>query len=744
MSQKEITRRHFLEAGAGACAAVAASGVLYDSVPALQAFAAQNESSIGNYPDTHEVPTLCEGCFNNCGAYSYNIDGQFRQMYPDYGNPASDGTLCARGYSYSQTAFSDDAIDSPLKRLPSGRYDALTWDMALAEIGQKIEELSGEHGAGCLAMAYVPDTVTSFYGPRLMNALGTSNAFVDDVVFNSAKAAGFAQVIGTTTYTPDFANADLAVLIDTSYNDITRPDLIKQIQALRSAGKPVVAVDSRLGDIAAMADEWISVAPGTEMALLLAVCNQLIKTGRYDKAFVDANSAGLEQWAADIVDCTPTWAAEITGATEAQIEGLISMIDTAAPRVAIEYGNSVGGVGNFTNTAETARVVCLLNTLTGAWNATGGALLPFDWSAYTAQSVAGSVNSPNFELETVFDANAYPLADAATGSMATLVTHIKTHEIKALITVNDNIAANYACVNGFDAALSDLELIVAITREMDETAQMADYVLPTCSFLESQSLPKFIDGTTAAVSLRTQALDQQSLNRLPIQAILSLIADSAGVEGKMDVTIEDICEAQLGMLGLTTEALNISGTATLTEGVVERIQTWNTPTGLIQFASTQCQDCGLTATPTWMEPASVGEAEAAGDEGLPLALITGELTAIGPDSANIARLMNIADMYALQSAWISNETAQELGVQTGDSIAITGDLGADLVRVNVTDRINPNAIFLPRFFGAHAEGLHVANGKGINPLTLTKAWAMPGYGAVCTQGAPVIVQKAGE
>lgn len=738
MSTLNMTRRRFLKGSAGTCAAVVAAGAVYES-GVIPAFA---KAGIGEIPQTDQIYTICEGCPNNCGCIAYNVNGQMKQIMPDYGSTSGAGALCARGYSYTQSALPNGNITKPLKRLPSGRYDELDWDAALAEIAETLNAVSTESGAGALACIYSPSSTLSFFAPRLMNSLGSGNVYVDDVVYNASKAAGFIQAIGVDSYTPDFANAKLAILIDTSYADVERPDMVKALQAARESGTPIVAVDSRLGTVGAMADQWISVKPGTELALILAVCNELVVTNRYDSAYVNANSEGFGEWAKAILPYNAEWAAETCGITSTEVQNLASAIAGAAPSVAIEYGNGTIATGTYANSGETARAVCLLNTIIGAWNQAGGALLPFDWTGLTAADSAPQLNIPYEGLQTVFDTDAFPLATESAGSMAVAVERIKTHSIKALIAADANIAADYASVEGFDEALRELELFVAITREMNETALLADYVLPECSYLEAAGLPRLYDGASAAVGMRTQAIEPANPDARAAQDILCGIGLACGSLDDALADIENISQQQLRKLGQTIDSMRTAGTATLQADIAKRISQWMTPANAVQFTSTACQEAGVAECPVWTEPFDANDAiESEG--GVSLRLITGQQTAVGPDSANIARIMDIAKQYALQSAWINPAVADLLGVETGSQIVVSGKRGSDVVTCKVTERINPDAIYMPRFFGSTSPELDEANGVGVNPMIFTDATPEAGYGALCNLGACVSIQKAG-
>ncbi len=388
-------------------------------------------------------------------------------------------------------------------------------------------------------------------------------------------------------------------------------------------------------------------------------------------------------------------------------------------------------------------MVCLLNTLIGAWTQPGGALLPFDWTDKTATEIFDVIAPTAMPIESVFASDTYPLATKEAGAMALLMERLATHQIKGLITLDANIAADYASVEGLDGFLRDLNLFVAITRERNETAELADYILPECSYLECASLPCLMNGQAPAVSIKNQAIHRRNAETLSADEIVRAIGLSLGLDRELDLDINDVSAIQLSTLGQTLDSLQSSGTITLINNEVSRMNSWNTPTGKIQFTSEACKAAGLNACPVWVEPYTSDTPEEEPGS-VALRLITAEQTVVGPDSANIPRLMDIAEKYSLYNAWINTETAELLGIETGDNIVISGTRGSDIIPVKVTGCLNPDAIYIPRFFGSTAKGLHTAAGVGINPMIFVDAQAEAGYGSVCNQGACVLVQKAGE
>lgn len=759
-----LTRRRFLQGCAAAGAVAACAG----PVTAL-ANPAPGAGDIG--PDarpTYETaPSVCQACPNGCAFTAYVVNGKLNKTLGNGLDSQAAGTLCARGYGYTFSADEKGIVRNPLMRKENGDFKTVSWDEALQFVAARLEEIISKDGPQALGLIFNgASTTAAAYAPRFMRALGSGNVFVNDVTTNVAKQAAFTQVIGVPDYTPDFEQANLILLIDTSYADIACPGTVSALQAARQKQTPMVAIDARLGTVASMADTWLPVNPGTELALLLALCNQLIQMGRYDEAFVAANTSGFSQWAEAISQCTPAWAAEVCGVQQVRIEDLASKLASAAPNVAIQYGNGTIGQASFSNTTETARTVCLLNTLLGTWRNPGGALLPFDFANVQLDAVMGAAAAGKgmvglTQLAFAASRTLFPLGVEFGASAATALRNVGASAIKALIAVDTNIAYDYAAIPDLTDKLEDTPLFVCIAHEMNETALAADVVLPLASYLEAADLPLFTSGKTATVAVST-VVTQPETNALPLADIFQKMAQALG-KAAIPFTLEEATAAELEAVGLSVEGMQAEGVAQLTQGQVQRITDWRTPTGKIQCASAACAAAGISATPVWVPTFATSNIQALYEEDMNFGvhnkvdmftesgrnsqpkfhLITGVQTVIGNTGANTPQLMDVADMYQLDSVWINADVAAIMGIQTGDEVVVGNKQASAPMTAFVTQRIVPTAVYVPAGFGHTSKKQPVANGVGVNPAIFTTPVIDNGYGTLCTQEASVWVWKEG-
>ena len=190
-------------------AAVAAAGG-FMGFGAWQQAIAKEEEPPGR---TEVVHTLCNACSSQCGYDAYVVDGKLTKLIADEAHPYAQGKICGRGYGYSQIAYSPDRLTDPLKRSADGSFEAISWDQALDEIGQKVREIVEKDGPQALAMVQDPRPSGKYYTKRFMNALGSPNVYTHGAACNLSKESGFTQAIGTGNFESDVERSKMTMFI---------------------------------------------------------------------------------------------------------------------------------------------------------------------------------------------------------------------------------------------------------------------------------------------------------------------------------------------------------------------------------------------------------------------------------------------------------------------------------------------------------------------------------------------------
>ena len=384
--------------------------------------------------------------------------------------------------------------------------------------------------------------------------------------------------------------------------------------------------------------------------------------------------------------------------------------------------------------------MCAVNALLGCWGQKGGALI-------TSSPKAGDVDPVKFPevpkpaAKRLGDAE-YPLALSGTGTNLAVLNGCADGAIQGVFFYNSNAVQGYAQPAKWREALSQAKLVVTIDVQMSETALASDYVLPECSYLERRELPEFVGGRVPVVSLRDQVLEVIHPNTRPADVIFTQLAEACGVGQYFPFTVDELADAQLRSVGTSLDELRQVGAISFPEKAYAygKVPERKTPTGKIQFTSEACEAAGLSACPVWVEP-QVMPNETVGE----FRLIGGKQAIhTHTQTANCEPLMDITKSYGLDRIWINAEVAERLGFADGDEGILSNTMAEGPIKVKVTERINPTAIYMPSHYGCKSPDQHTAYGVGLNFMDFVPFHMEPAYGSAMTQETLVSVQKVGE
>jgi len=96
--------------------------------------------------------TACNLCYVNCGIEVLVNEGHIEKVRGDRSSPKSQGYLCNKAARIPFYAHHKDRLTTPLRRRADGGFDAISWDVAIAEIAERVQNLVDRHGGKSLAL----------------------------------------------------------------------------------------------------------------------------------------------------------------------------------------------------------------------------------------------------------------------------------------------------------------------------------------------------------------------------------------------------------------------------------------------------------------------------------------------------------------------------------------------------------------------------------------------------------------
>jgi anaerobic selenocysteine-containing dehydrogenase len=445
------------------------------------------------------VPTTCFNCESACGLLAY-VDRDTLEVRKLEGNPehpGSRGRNCAKGPATLNQVHDPDRILTPLRRAGQrgeGRWETVSWDDALADIAARIRRAIGE-GRPNDVMYHVGRPGEDGYTERVLAAWGVDGHNSHTNICSSSGRAGYHYWMGFDRPSPDYANADVIVLVSAHLESghYFNPHAQRIIEA-RQRGAKLVVLDVRLSNTATHADHWIAPQPGSEAAIFLAIAHHLVATGRYNREFVRRwwnwqeymtvalarPGASFEDFERELGAMWARYTFELA-AREARVDAaalreVAEVIASAGTRLATHNWRSAaaGNLGGW----QVPRTLFLLNALLGAVACEGGTY-PNGWNKFVPRPMYTPPH-PQTWNELTWPVE-YPLA---MNELSFLLPHLLADGRRALevyfTRVYNPVWTNPDGFNWIEMLCdpSKIRLHVALTPTWNETAQYADYVLP--------------------------------------------------------------------------------------------------------------------------------------------------------------------------------------------------------------------------------------------------------------------------
>ncbi|HWT45194.1 MAG TPA: molybdopterin-dependent oxidoreductase, partial [Vicinamibacterales bacterium] len=248
------------------------------------------------------IRTACPlDCPDSCTLEVTVENGHIQKIDGGDVNPVTRNFICAKVRRFAERVYGDDRLLYPAIRQGkkgSGTFARVTWDEALDLIARRMSEIKTQHGGeAILPFSYggsngllTQDTNDA----ELWRRFGTSRLArtVCAAPTGAANQALYGKMPGIVYQ--DYPRAQLIVLwgVNPSASGIHLVPFLKQAQA---AGSTLVVIDPRRTSLAKRADIHLSVRPGTDIAVALAIHRVLFEEGHADLAFLAQHARGVER-----------------------------------------------------------------------------------------------------------------------------------------------------------------------------------------------------------------------------------------------------------------------------------------------------------------------------------------------------------------------------------------------------------------------------------------------------------------
>jgi formate dehydrogenase major subunit len=364
-----MDRRAFLRrSGLGVGAGLAASQLTL----VRKAQAADTAAPAAGGAKVEVKRTVCGHCSVGCAIDAYVENGVWVRQEPVFDSPLNLGAHCAKGASVREHGHGEFRLKYPMK-LVNGKYQRISWDVALDEISKKMLELRKDSGPDSVFVvgSSKQSNEQCFLLRKWVTLWGTNNCDHQARICHSTTVAGVANTWGygamTNSYN-DMQNSKAALYIGSNAAEAHPVSMLHMLHA-KEKGSKMIVVDPRFTRTAAKADEFVRIRSGSDIAFLFGVLYHVFKNGWEDKQFLEDRVWAMDKVRDDVLaKWTPDKVLEVSGVDEATCLKVARIMAENRPSTIVWcQGQTQHTIGN-----AMVRASCLLQLALGNIGKSGG------------------------------------------------------------------------------------------------------------------------------------------------------------------------------------------------------------------------------------------------------------------------------------------------------------------------------------------------------------------------------------
>jgi len=406
----------------------------------------------------------------------------------------------------------------------------------------------------------------------------------------------------------DFMSAKTIVFWANNVAETSIPDWRIMCDARDQNGTQLVSVDPRFTVTAAQSDKWVPIRPGADTALIDGIINYVLQNGLYDADYIRRYTVGpylvdprtrkwlrasqvipgakddyvifdesdgkikaasdpslktpaifgthaagslnaqtaLQALADMAAKYTPEYTSNLTDVPAAQVVALGQLWGTSKP-LAVRVGF---GLSHWYHGDLHMQALLTLQAITGNIGIHGGGVTTF----------AGGLTTTAFDLFDWWNPTGKPYTLLEPMDFCDAVEKGTPFPVRAAWFMIDNFAQQMSDRNRVIAAIKKLDFVVVSDYVLSATADLADVVLPACTYLEKTDL---LSSNNFYLQYMPKIIDPLFESKSDLDA-MRLVAEKMGVGQYFDQTPEEYlkqimkigkADADPTVLGLTWEQL---------------------------------------------------------------------------------------------------------------------------------------------------------------------------------------------
>ncbi len=521
--------------------------------------------------------------------------------------------------------------------------------------------------------------------------------------------AGLAAVFGSGAMTNSIAeieNNDVLFVIGSNTTE-THPIIgLRMKKAVRKGAKLIVA-DPRKINLVKFSDIWLQQKPGTDVALLNSIMHVLLKNNLIDRVFILARTEGFESFNKSLEKYTPEYAEKITGVSK---EDII--------KAALLYGNAkkpgiyyTMGITQHTHGTENVYAIANLALMTGNLGMESTGVNPLR-GQNNVQGACDAGCLPNVypgyqrvdlpEVRRKFEkAWGVKLSNKKGLTATEMPEAVIKGRLKAMYIMGENPVLSDPDINHTVKALKKLDLLIVQDIFLNETAELADVVLPAASFAEK-------DGTFTNTERRVQRVRKAIIPSGQAKEdawIIRELSERMGHPMRYNF-IEEVFQ-EIGSLWPAVAGITYSR-------IEKRGMHWPCPT-LEHPGTPYLFKGGFPRGKAAFSVVKYRPSKELPDKEYPFMLSTGRHLFHYHTGTMIRKGDPLNNIVSEAYVELNTEDASRLGVSNGQNVKVSSRRGSIEVKAQVSERVGEGRIFIP--FHYKEAAVNMLTNPALDPIS---------------------------
>lgn len=546
-----------------------------------------------------------QDCYASCGLLVHTENGRITAIKGDPEHPLTRGRVCGKVQRHLDRLYSPQRLLHPLIRRGSG-WQRISWDEALSLWADKLTEIKEKYGTAAVLHhdASGSNGLLRGMGARFFNVYGGVTVPEGSLCWGSGFAAQALDFGGHQMHEWDDLAHSRTILLWGRDPVRTNIHLLEHLRRAVSGGAEIVSINPSRIQTGLPRMKHISVRPGTDGALALAMAHVIVAEGLVDRDFVSRYVLGYPEFTASVTRFTPEAASEICGVPAAEITALARRYATHKPS-AILFGY---GMQRYANSGRTVRCVDALAAITGNIGVPGGgaSYAHQHWKSFFAD-LSGREHA----------------SVSRTFPWPALARHILAADdppVSCIVVTRSNPLTQLPDTSRVQQAFRSRDFVVVIDFFLTDTAAEADLVLPCTTFLEEEDV--VVSSWNNYVSYMPRVVEPVRESRSDL-SIFTALAERMGLSAFGNMTAGEWLGRALAPaapLGVNLERLKGGPVRNpLAPRVAWADRRFGTPSGKYELLSERAVHAGLEPLPAYQPPAVEQNGE---EDEYPLYLLT--------------------------------------------------------------------------------------------------------------------------